>query len=40
MVPKTLRIDNGPEFISKDLDLWAYTYRVTLVLRFDLCNAN
>ena len=28
--PKTLRIDNGPEFISKDLDLWAYTYRVRL----------
>jgi len=28
--PKTIRIDNGPEFISKDLDLWAYTNRVIL----------
>lgn len=28
--PKTLGIDNYPEFISKDLDLWAYTYRVKL----------
>ncbi len=22
--PKSIRVDNGPEFISKDLDLWAY----------------
>jgi len=22
--PKSIRIDQGPEFISKDLDLWAY----------------
>ena len=28
--PKTLRIDNGPEFISKNLDLWAYAHKVTL----------
>jgi hypothetical protein len=23
--PKTIRLDNGPEFISKELDLWAFT---------------
>lgn len=23
-LPKTIRVDNGPEFISKELDLWAY----------------
>lgn len=28
--PKTLRVDNGPEFISRDLDLWAYMNGVTL----------
>ncbi|MBL4692739.1 MAG: IS3 family transposase [Magnetovibrio sp.] len=28
--PKTIRVDNGPEFISKDLDLWAYMNGVTL----------
>jgi len=28
--PNNLRIDNGPEFISKDLDLWAYTHGVVL----------
>lgn len=28
--PKTIRVDNGPEFISKDLDLWAYMNDVTL----------
>ena len=21
--PRTIRVDNGPEFISRDLDLWA-----------------
>jgi len=29
-LPKTIRVDNGPEFISKDLDLWAYMNNVTL----------
>lgn len=28
--PKTIRVDNGPEFISKDLDLWAWMNGVTL----------
>jgi putative transposase len=28
--PKTIRLDNGPEFISKDLDLWAFMKGVTL----------
>lgn len=28
--PKTIRVDNGPEFISRDLDLWAYMNGVTL----------
>lgn len=28
--PKTIRVDNGPEFISKELDLWAYSKGVTL----------
>jgi putative transposase len=28
--PKTIRLDNGPEFISKDLDLWAWSNGVTL----------
>jgi len=27
---KTIRVDNGPEFISKALDLWAYANGVTL----------
>ena len=29
-MPKTIRVDNGPEFISKELDLWAFTHGVTL----------
>lgn len=29
-MPKTIRVDNGPEFISKDLDLWAWMNGVTL----------
>jgi putative transposase len=29
-LPKTIRVDNGPEFISKELDLWAYANKVTL----------
>lgn len=28
--PKSIRVDNGPEFISKDLDLWAWMNGVTL----------
>jgi putative transposase len=30
--PKTIRVDNGPEFISKALDLWAYANGVTVDL--------
>ena len=29
-VPKSIRVDNGPEFISKSLDWWAYFNQVTL----------
>jgi putative transposase len=29
-LPKRIRVDNGPEFISKDLDKWAYQNKVTL----------
>jgi putative transposase len=29
-VPRTIRVDNGPEFISKALDRWAYENGVTL----------
>ena len=28
--PEHIRVDNGPEFISKDLDLWAYSNGVHL----------
>lgn len=28
--PKTIRVDNGSEFISRDLELWAYADNVTL----------
>lgn len=28
--PQRIQVDNGPEFISKDLDLWAYWNRVKL----------
>ena len=28
--PGSIRVDNGPEFISRDLDLWAYWNRVKL----------
>lgn len=28
--PKTIRLDNGPEFVSKELDLWAFLRDVTL----------
>ncbi len=29
-VPQAIRVDNGPEFISKELDLWAYGKKVKL----------
>ncbi len=29
-LPKSIRVDQGPEFISKDLDLWAWSKGVTL----------
>jgi putative transposase len=29
-VPETIRVDNGPEFISRSLDLWAYWNKVQL----------
>jgi putative transposase len=29
-LPQSLRIDNGPEFTGKVLDLWAYLHGVTL----------
>lgn len=29
-IPKTIRVDQGSEFISRDLDLWAYANDVTL----------
>jgi putative transposase len=29
-LPNTIKIDNGPEFISKDLDKWAYENGVSL----------
>jgi len=28
--PKVIRLDNGPEFVAKTLDLWAYSNKVTL----------
>lgn len=28
--PKTIRVDQGSEFISRDLDLWAYTHDIIL----------
>ena len=30
--PKSIRVDQGSEFISRDLDLWAYANNVTLEL--------
>ena len=29
-VSECLRVDNGPEFISKEVDLWAYAHGVVL----------
>lgn len=28
--PNTIRVDNGPEFVSRALDQWAYLHQVTL----------
>ncbi len=28
--PKAIRVDQGSEFVSRDLDLWAYTHNVVL----------
>lgn len=28
--PRTIRVDQGSEFVSRDLDLWAYSKGVTL----------
>ncbi len=28
--PRTIRVDNGSEFVSRDMDLWAYQRGVTL----------
>ena len=28
--PKSIRVDQGPEFVSKDLDMWAYARGVEL----------
>jgi putative transposase len=28
--PGTIRVDNGPEFVTKELDLWAYLKGVML----------
>jgi putative transposase len=29
-LPERIQVDNGPEFISKDVDLWAYANKVVL----------
>jgi putative transposase len=29
-LPRTIRVDQGTEFVSRELDLWAYTRGVTL----------
>ena len=29
-VPRSIRVDNGPEFVSPALDQWAYLHQVTL----------
>ncbi len=29
-LPKVIKVDNGPEFICKELDLWAYSNKVEL----------
>lgn len=30
-LPRSIQVDNGPEFISKDLDMWAYDNNVRLL---------
>jgi putative transposase len=30
IIPKRIQVDNGPEFISKELDRWAWENKVTL----------
>jgi len=30
IIPQRIQVDNGSEFISKELDLWAYENNVTL----------
>lgn len=37
--PNSIRVDNGPEFISKDLDLWAYKNGVILDFSRSRCPA-
>jgi len=37
--PKTIRVDQGSEFISRDLDLWAYQKDVTLDFSRPRCPA-
>jgi putative transposase len=29
-VPERIQVDNGPEFISTEVDLWAYAQKVVL----------
>jgi putative transposase len=31
-LPATILVDQGTEFVSRDLDLWAYQRGVTLVI--------
>lgn len=38
--PKTIRVDQGSEFISRDVDLWAYTNGVTLNFSRSHCPAS
>jgi len=37
--PKSIPVDNGPEFISKALDRWAYENGVTLELATPACGS-
>lgn len=29
-VPRSIRVDSGPEFVSRALDQWAYLHQITL----------